>query len=66
MKARVTTFNDEKVIININHCKTCEKYFMNIEDATPIMADVLSYFTESELIETRKMIDTILHDEYEN
>lgn len=42
------------------------QYFMNIEDATPIMADVLSYFTESELIETRKMIDTILHDEYEN
>lgn len=42
------------------------QYFMNIEDATPIMEDVLSYFTESELIETRKMIDTILHDEYEN
>lgn len=42
------------------------QYFMNIEDATPIMEDVLSYFIESELIETRKMIDTILHDEYEN
>ena len=42
------------------------QYFMNIEDATPIMEDVLPYFTESELIETRKMIDTILHDEYEN
>lgn len=42
------------------------QYFMNIEDATPIMEDVLSYFTESELIKTRKMIDTILHDEYEN
>ncbi len=42
------------------------QYFMNIEDATPIMEDVLPYFTESELIKTRKMIDTILHDEYEN
>ena len=42
------------------------QYFMNIEDATPIMEDVLPYFTESELIETRKIIDTILHDEYEN
>ena len=42
------------------------QYFMNVEDATPIMEDVLSYFTESELIETRKIIDTILHDEYEN
>lgn len=42
------------------------QYFMNIDDATPIMEDVLSYFTESELIKTRKMIDTILHDEYEN
>ena len=42
------------------------QYFMNIEDATSIIADVLSYFTKSELIETRKMIDTILHDEYEH
>lgn len=42
------------------------QYFMNIEDAAPIMEDVLPYFTESELIKTRKMIDTILHDEYEN
>lgn len=42
------------------------QYFMNIDDATLIMEDVLSYFTESELIKTRKMIDTILHDEYEN
>ena len=42
------------------------QYIMNIEDATPVMEDVLPYFTESELIETRKMIDTILHDEYEN
>lgn len=40
------------------------QYFMNIEDSTPIMEDVLPYFTESELIKTREMIDTILHDEY--
>ena len=42
------------------------QYFMNIEDTTPIMENVLPYFTESELIKTRKMINTILHDEYEN
>lgn len=38
MKARVTTFNDEKVIININHCKTCEKYFINISEYERYMA----------------------------
>lgn len=40
------------------------QYFENIDDVTPIMEEVLPYFTEAELLKIKKMINNILHKEY--